>query len=165
MAQLANSEVKEGVAHLFREFLSKGRDVDFICEKVSPQLIEEQCSLFVSSKAKDNMLTRTQFFSVERILKKTKRIDKLADIVISVILGKINLVEQTSNDGALDFAADEIDFVPCRLTCEERLKLTSDILQLMRFYQNSRQPDRSAPSMMVSDNQVTGAIGGQIEKR
>lgn len=33
---LANSTVKECIEHLLRAFLVKGRDVDFICDKLAP---------------------------------------------------------------------------------------------------------------------------------
>ena len=51
--------MQEPIAHLMRAFLVMNKDIDFIISKVSPSLIEFQCTIFVENQAKNGILTRS----------------------------------------------------------------------------------------------------------
>ena len=114
--QLAKDN-QEALAHLLRAFLVKNRDVEFIRQKVTPQLISNQCKIFVREQASVGLLTRKQFENVQKVMTKSKQAVEFAEIVKSVLLENITLMEECLFDD-LDAA-----LVPCKLTCAERLTL------------------------------------------
>ena len=48
VAYLSNCEVKEGIKNLLRAFLIKNRNVDFIYERLSDEIVESQSLHFVT---------------------------------------------------------------------------------------------------------------------
>ena len=57
ISMLINSEGSEPEAHLLRAFLVKRREVDFICEKMQPALIEKECFDFIHRQSANKVLT------------------------------------------------------------------------------------------------------------
>lgn len=55
---LSNSSVNECLEHLFRAFLVKNRDVDFICEKLAPHQIGTQSKNFVREQSNQEALSQ-----------------------------------------------------------------------------------------------------------
>lgn len=78
---LSNCEIKEGIQNLLRAFLVKNRDVDFIYEHLSGEIVEKQCLHFVTEQSSHQLLTKQQFYSIVRLLKKSKKAQMLAQIV------------------------------------------------------------------------------------
>lgn len=58
VSYLSNCEVKEGIKNLLRAFLVKNRDVDFIYEHLSSDIVESQCLHFVKEQSSHQILTK-----------------------------------------------------------------------------------------------------------
>lgn len=96
--QLANCrDVPEAINHVLQVFLFKKKDVDFICQKISPEAIQRQCSIFVNEQARSNCLTVEQFKNVYRILSKTRQPIQLARLVRDVLLQQVTLMEENKD--------------------------------------------------------------------
>lgn len=78
------------------------------------------------------MFTRKQFEHIKRILSKAKQGEALADLVFKVLLGQVELFEESSPDGI------DSDLIHCYLTCGERLDLTKQTLQLLTDYSRGK---------------------------
>jgi len=146
---LAGSDVAEAICHLLRAFLVKNYEVDFICLHMAPEAVAHQSRVFLQEQSKRERLTRKQFDSVVRLLVKSRRSAELAEVVKELLLDQVLLMDEL--EGA---AAVEPELVRCHLSCEERIRLTRQTLQLMSDCQSQATVDRSA---------AAGGLGGTTE--